>query len=289
MPRGELHVQLYVNYADDEKLVSVSRSARLLYVDALCQAKRQLNDGRLSPVLVEKLMYPERPATAQKVANELVTSGAWAWDEVAKVYIITSWLKRNSSRAEVEAAIEAKVEAGVRGAHMRWHAPTGRVDPKCPLCIATKKPDSTTHVSTHGSTHSDTHGDGQWGANATQYPETETETETETELKDKNTLPPAKPARRRGRPTNDPNFDRFWATYPKKADKGHALDIWCRRVTTAGTDPEVVIQGAERYRDDPLRKPDYTKNAGTWLNGLCWDDQPTEKPESQVTHGWWDN
>lgn len=99
-------------------------------------------------------------------------------------------------------------------------------------------------------------------------------------------LPLAKPARR-GRPTDDPDFDRFWTVYPKKADKGHALDMWRRHVVKGGADREAVIRGAERYRDDPRRKPDYTKNAGTWLNGLCWEDQPAERSGSSA--GWWNN
>jgi hypothetical protein len=38
---------------------------------------------------------------------------------------------------------------------------------------------------------------------------------------------------------------------------------------------EDVIAGAERYRDDPQRKPDFTKHATTWLNGDCWLDENT--------------
>ena len=98
--------------------------------------------------------------------------------------------------------------------------------------------------------------------------------------------PPAAKSRR-GRPTDDPDFDRFWSVYPKKADKGHALDMWRRHVSRGEVDPQAVIEGAERYRDDPRRNPDYTKNAGTWLNGLCWEDQPAQRAASPSA--WWDN
>lgn len=111
----------------------------------------------------------------------------------------------------------------------------------------------------------------------------------ETDHSDQSQINPSPPkAAGRGRPTDDPDFDRFWAAYPKKADKGHALDMWRRHVTKGGADPEAVIGGAQRYRDDPRRKPDYTKNAGTWLNGLCWEDQPVERSRSSSS-AWWDN
>lgn len=135
MARGELHIQLNVDYADDEKLADVSRSARLLYVDALCKAKRMLNDGVLTLAQVEKLLYPERAAAVKKAAGELVASGAWLWDETRKVYVIAAWLKRNKSRAQIEADRAATEEASLKANHARWHVGRKEPDLKCRLCI----------------------------------------------------------------------------------------------------------------------------------------------------------
>lgn len=135
MARGELHIQLNVDYADDEKLADVSRSARLLYVDALCLAKRKLNDGVLTPAQVRKLMYPEPARVADKVAAELDASGAWRWDEDGQVHVIAAWLKRNKSRAQIEADRLAAEDAALLGNHKRWHADRKQRDAKCRWCI----------------------------------------------------------------------------------------------------------------------------------------------------------
>lgn len=73
-------------------------------------------------------------------------------------------------------------------------------------------------------------------------------------------------------------FDDFWATYPKRKDKGHARVAYGKAL--AKVDATTIIEGAERYRDDPTRVDRYTKNAGTWLNGECWADEvtPSSKP-----------
>lgn len=135
MARGELHVQLSVDYADDEKFADVSRSARLLYVDALCMAKRLLNDGVVTKAQLDKLMYPERPQAAKKAAAELVAAGAWRWDEGRKVYVITAWLKRNKSRQQIAQDRAAAEEAALLGNHRRWHSAANKQDPGCRFCV----------------------------------------------------------------------------------------------------------------------------------------------------------
>lgn len=139
MAKGELHVELTVNYADDEKLTDVSRGARLLYVDALCLCKRVLNDGALTVSQVEKLAYPESPARARRQAAELVDSGAWVRREGGG-YQISAWLKRNKSRAQVEAQRSGRTDDGSQkasyGNHIRWHARRGTEHPDCEFCAS---------------------------------------------------------------------------------------------------------------------------------------------------------
>jgi len=179
MARGELHVQLYIHYADDEKFEEVSRSSRLLYVDSLCLAKELLNDGEISPAKVHKLMYPESKRAASRAAAELVDAGLWQWDEKRRVYTITAWLKRNKSRSQVEEDRHKAEEASRVANHKRWHVARNEPDPKCSLCVEeTPKPPS-------GS------GSGIGSACGQRSESTETETETETETKNKTPLPPA--------------------------------------------------------------------------------------------------
>ena len=67
-------------------------------------------------------------------------------------------------------------------------------------------------------------------------------------------------------------FDQFWNIYPKKADKALAKRSFQKALKRTTLD--VILAGAERYRDDPNRDPEYTKNPSTWLNADAWDNDP---------------
>ena len=71
---------------------------------------------------------------------------------------------------------------------------------------------------------------------------------------------------------DSPEFVEFWATYPRRSDKGHARTAWAKAVRKA--DPETITAGAARFRDDPNREEKYTPLAATWLNGERWEDGP---------------
>lgn len=89
----------------------------------------------------------------------------------------------------------------------------------------------------------------------------------------------------------DPDFAKFWGVYPRKIGKGEARKVWAR-VIKSGVDPSVVIAGAERYRDDPMRRRKgltYTKHPGPWLNAERWTDQLNGNDLPPAKTGWWDN
>jgi len=67
-------------------------------------------------------------------------------------------------------------------------------------------------------------------------------------------------------------FAQFWSVYPKKDDKGLAKRSFEKALTRATL--EVIIAGAERYRDDPNREQLFTKNPSTWLNADAWENGP---------------
>ncbi|AXQ51886.1 primosomal protein [Gordonia phage Catfish] len=93
------------------------------------------------------------------------------------------------------------------------------------------------------------------------------ETETETHKKDTAQTAP-KPS------VTDPDgFAEWWEIYPKKAGKGQARTAY--RKARKAVDAATLLEGAQRYRDDPKRNPEYTKNPATWLNGECWADEST--------------
>jgi hypothetical protein len=67
-------------------------------------------------------------------------------------------------------------------------------------------------------------------------------------------------------------FDTFWNAYPKKADKRAAQKAFARALKRA--DAATIIDGAQRYADDPNRKPEFTKYPATWLNADAWANEP---------------
>ncbi|GAB3754813.1 hypothetical protein GCM10027591_03740 [Zhihengliuella somnathii] len=69
-------------------------------------------------------------------------------------------------------------------------------------------------------------------------------------------------------------FTDFWNTYPRRVAKGAALKAWEKATANGGVDPAVIVQGAQRYANDPNREPAYTKHPATWLNAQCWEDDP---------------
>lgn len=69
----------------------------------------------------------------------------------------------------------------------------------------------------------------------------------------------------------DDGFDNWYQTYPLKKGRGQAIRAF--KTARQKTDLQTLIAGSIKYRDDPKRKPDYTKYPATWLNGECWKDQ----------------
>jgi hypothetical protein len=76
-----------------------------------------------------------------------------------------------------------------------------------------------------------------------------------------------------------PTFADFWAVFPRHEAKGTAERAWTGACKSA--DPRFILDGAQRYRDDPNRDPAYTKHPSTWLNGRCWEDDALPPRRSQ--------
>lgn len=80
-------------------------------------------------------------------------------------------------------------------------------------------------------------------------------------------------------------FDRFWKVYPKKDDKPLARRSFEKALKRTTID--VIVAGAERYRDDPNRELEFTKNGSTWLNADAWNNGPLP-PRKQKRANWED-
>lgn len=103
----------------------------------------------------------------------------------------------------------------------------------------------------------------RWG-NATPNAEVEVEVEVE----ETRTIRPKKQAK------TNPRFAEFYEAFPRHVGRIAAEKAFANAVA-AGADPEALIAGAKRYRDDPNRDPKYTAHPATWLNQGRWMDEAT--------------
>jgi DNA-binding MarR family transcriptional regulator len=78
----------------------------------------------------------------------------------------------------------------------------------------------------------------------------------------------------------DDRFDEFWSIYPEKRDKAMARTKWKAALKVASADE--IIAGAQRYRDDPNRDPQFTKYPKTWLGNKGWEEGPLRPKFAQA-------
>lgn len=81
-------------------------------------------------------------------------------------------------------------------------------------------------------------------------------------------------------------FEQFWLAYGRKVDRKPARKAW-DKIIKAGVDPCMVIEAAREYRQFCLRpNTPNQKNAATWLNNECWDNElvpwePTQQSRTE--------
>ena len=72
--------------------------------------------------------------------------------------------------------------------------------------------------------------------------------------------------------TAEAEFAAFWAEYPKKRDKGHAVKAY--RTARKKADADGILTGLRRQLPEWRRgDPKFIPLAATWLNGERWADE----------------
>lgn len=236
----------------DSKVVSLSPLARLMFIGMWNFA--ECDHGHLAddPGAIKRQVLPDDDVVAEHLISEIVESGM-----VARVQTL-------SGRRYLHIV------------HLRDHQKFDpRWSPRCPVCSETR-PNSPTLPETPASLD-------ESSASGTDTPPNSAQCSEVKVLKTPSSTAPRPKA-------DDPAFARFWDAYPRKVGKGEARKAWTKAIK-AGADPEQVIAGATRYRDDPKRQrngPEYTKHPGPWLNAERWTDQP-DTPRTVTNGGWWEN
>ena len=67
-------------------------------------------------------------------------------------------------------------------------------------------------------------------------------------------------------------FAAFWSAYPRRVGRRAAEFAWRKACVRDGE--AAILEGAERYRDDVNRVPEFTAHPTTWLNQDRWLDDP---------------
>ena len=102
-----LHVQLDVDYYDDPKIIDAGEKAELLYVRSLAFCKKNWRaNGYMTDGQVLRAVAPGLTGIPARIKT-LVAVGLWQRvdDDLfghGKGYVVSAWLKRNPSAAEIE-------------------------------------------------------------------------------------------------------------------------------------------------------------------------------------------
>ena len=82
-------------------------------------------------------------------------------------------------------------------------------------------------------------------------------------------------------PSEPRGFSEFWEAYAHKKGVGAARKAYAAALRKS--DPQRIVDGARLYA--ATRDPRFIKNASTWLNGECWEDDPTTNQPKEMTNG----
>ncbi len=114
---GRVWVKIDDQFFDKRRMRAAGVAGRELFLAGLCYCAGNMTDGVIEkhvvPLLLAKAEVPKRAVA------KLVELGSWT-DE-GDTFVVKDYLEFNVSRAEWEATLERRREAGRRGADARWH------------------------------------------------------------------------------------------------------------------------------------------------------------------------
>jgi len=229
----------------------------------------------------------------EALTERLVSAGYW-WPEDREGedgYGFNDWQEWNNP--------DGASASGTFGNHVRWHVNKGVVKPECEHCptepseedIEPESPPESDISS--GRYRGDDRGDiaRSIGANRLPVPDpTRPEPENtpcasaDAECATRNAQ--ADPVMRIV--AQPQRFEEFWKVYDKKRDRKRAEQKYRLALKKPGVTDNLLIVAAGQYIAAQKAKgkhPEFTKNADTWLNGECWNDEtrpakPTHDPDS---------
>ncbi|UQN29455.1 hypothetical protein [Brachybacterium kimchii] len=267
VPWGKVYGDLWRH----EKWVGLSKGGKALWTSSFSWSKESKTYGRIPGHLL--FIFD---GTADEAA-ELVSSGLW--DRDGTDYLFHDWDERQESLAKDRDVSEKRAEAGRRSAEKRRSQKKAGTNGNTPRTSDEQARTTGEHTTPetpsmgHVQQPAETPSDGLFPlvqAGSRNKRELERERERDREV---STTSSSAGSTRQSRAFVYPDeFETWWRAYPRKDDKRKALSPW--KTARRSVSNDVLIEGAERYRDDPNRSDAYTKLPATWLSGHCWENGP---------------
>lgn len=277
------YAPLSATYFQDDDIAEAGEAAELLYVRGLAFCAGRASDGYMSETQVIRFVGVGMGDALDR-AEQLVKVGLW--EHADGGYVIRSWLKWNKSADEMGHYLsrdrDRKREAALDTATSDDAATPAESD-------SVDDAESAFHGDVSDSARNPDGIGGNPHPSAVQFsavqftqelasqasPESASETgETLFDATDQ----VVKKVRRKPGASDDPNFVRFYAIYPRPVAIGKAEAAWMKAIKIAK--PEEIIDGAERFRDSPAGQDEarFIPYPATWLNAKQWKDAPVRKP-----------
>jgi hypothetical protein len=238
------------------KIRPLTDAAFRLWVSAVCWCNANKTDGFIG---ADDLRFVADVADPHAAVPQLTAKGLW--EEVAGGWIVHDFHDYNPSVADVDAARKLKTAR-----QQRWREKQRASEDSHDV-------DGAVDASTDASRDA---------AHARAYP-VPTRPDPSPINNPPASAPPnadaSKPKRNKRPPIEAPEqWEKFWAAYPRRKDKGAAEKAWNKAVRD-GADPNTILNGVFFYRLDCANKEaQYIKYPATWLNARGWQDEPDPTP-----------
>lgn len=131
---GGIFLQLDVDYASNRDVALLRRfgrdtaAVRDFLVQCWCYCKRHKSDGHVPAEEIGLMVYPDSPKVAERRAANLVEVGIAVRTEDG--YFFPDFLKRNKSRAQIDAESERKAAIGKKGGERSGEVRRAKADAK---------------------------------------------------------------------------------------------------------------------------------------------------------------
>lgn len=286
MKHPGLFVPLDVNYVSDEGIRRAGIAAELLFIRALVYAKRTQSDGFVPdydlPVISVGLNQQHVPASVEALVH-------WElWVEAEGGWYIRSWERWNSAPDEAEKE-RKKAQARERKRRQRERETEAKRAAEEAAEVAPGQlklvpsgdetsPDSLSDVTANVTrdSHAVTPPKRREEKRSTNYSSSPSGEGPSGEPSGEQDPKPEPPAKKKPAFEETPDFQAFYATYPRQRERKDACKAW-HQALKSGADPEHIIAAAQRFQQAREgQDKQFTPYPASWLRAGAYDDDPAE-------------